>query len=485
MQRGEVNGYGHAMADARRNDGTGLERAAGRRSDGVFMKCPFFLTQRVKSLINQNMCRNSIISRVVLLAAVLSMPLSAVEVEAEGRAAGDAPAARQQALTDALREAVRSGAGVDLVSESQIENFELQFDRTFSKARGYVKKYEVLSAGLTDDGFYTVRIKADVGDTPPPANDTMTFQMMAREHEAPRIAIQIDEQIEGVQNGTLATDWLRNTAMSCGLRVVDLNNAQGQGGMLAKRAETLGRKTEAALRKDGVVSACDYIIEGNIVGSSAGTQSFYGSKAGKKYSLGLNITIRDAATGAIVLTENPASRDILIRNVASDTAAAREAVRQLLEGSKRVADSDSGWKLIRRIFAHWAAEMDLGATIKLEFVGLDLESANKLKAGLEQQTAVGAVWIRSIDAVAVSVLECESRLNSTDLAKVISQLLPEYGLDRSEKRYLSFRKGEGSREFDASSGDLSLWIIISGIVVIIGAVSVLVFGIIRKKTVAQ
>lgn len=419
---------------------------------------------------------------------LLAFTATGVEVEVEGRAAGDAPAARQQALTDALREAVRSGAGVDLVSESQMENFELTFDRTFSKARGYVKKYEVIEAGLTEDGFYTVKIKADVGDKAPAANDTMTFQMMAREHEAPRIAIQIDEQIEGVQNGNLATDWLRNTATKCGLRVVDLNNSQGQGGMLSKRAEALGRKTEATLRSEGIVSSCDYVIEGNIVGSTAGTQSFYGSKAGKKYSLGLNITVRDAATGAIVLTENPESRDILIRNVSSDTAAAREAVRQLMEGSPRKADTDAGWKLIRRIFAHWASEMDLGATIKLEFVGLDLENSDKLKKELEKQTAIGAVWIRSIDAAAVSVIECESRLNAPDLAKVISDIMPEYGLDRSEKRYLSFRKGFVNKEQEAATsnsgenGGLDLWQIITGIIVsAVGGISAIIMKFLKRK----
>lgn len=410
---------------------------------------------------------------------LLACSAAGVEVEAEGRAAGDAPAARQQALTDALREAVRSGAGVDLVSESQMENFELTFDRTFSKARGYVKKYEVLESGLTEDGFYTVKIKADVSDKAPAANDTMTFQMMAREHEAPRIAIQIDEQIEGVQNGCLATDWLRNAAVKCGLRVVDLDNAQGQGGMLAKRAEALGRKTEETVRSGGVVSACDYVIEGNIVGSSAGTQSFYGSKAGKKYSLGLNITVRDAATGAIVLTENPESRDILIRNVSSDTAAAREAVRQLMEGSPRKPDTDAGWKLIRRIFAHWATEMDLGASIKLEFTELDLATANKLKAELEKQTAMGAVWIRSIDAAGVSVLECEARLNAPDLAGVINAVLPEYGLDRSEKRYLSFRKGAGSPS--CGGGSTLLAILAGSLAVVAGAVIALVMKLRKKK----
>ena len=42
--------------------------------------------------------------------------LTAETVEAEGRAAGDQRTAREQALADALREAVRVGVGVDVLS---------------------------------------------------------------------------------------------------------------------------------------------------------------------------------------------------------------------------------------------------------------------------------------------------------------------------------------------------------------------------------
>ena len=422
---------------------------------------------------------------------LLNTTCMGIEVEAEGRAAGDAPSARTQALTDALREAVRTGSGVDLVSESAMENYELTLDRTFTKARGYVKKYEVLSSGMSNDGFYTVTIKADVGEGPIAANDTMTFQMMAKEHESPRVAIMIEEEIEDVKNGTLAGDWLRNHLNQCGLQVIDLENAQGQGGMLAKRAQTLGRETEGTLRSQGLVSGCDYIIEGKIIGSAEGTQSYYGSKPGKKYSLGFDVKVRDAATGNIVLTENFQSRDIVIRNVSSDTAAAREAVRQFMEGNKRKENTDAGWMLIRRIFSHWAAEMDLGATIKLEFVGLDLETANKLKNELEKQTAIGSVWIRSIDAAAVSVIECESRLNSSDLAKVINSVLPGYGLDRSEKRYLSFRAGATTADVTPPAttetkatppAENSPWLMIGGIIAAVGiALGMLCLKLLKKN----
>ncbi len=365
-------------------------------------------------------------------------------VEVEGRAPADEPMARSQALADALREAVRAGAGVDLVGESQTKNFTLEFDRMFSRARGYVKKYEVVSTGTSADGFYVVKVKADVGEGMPDTNDRLTLQMMAREHQAPRVAIRIDEQIEGVQNGTLASDWLSHVATECGLRVVELNRTQGEGGMMAKRAEALGRSQEAALRAQGAVSGCDYLIEGTVVGSSAGEQSFYGSKPGKKYSLGLNLRVSDAATGVVVLTENAPSRDVLIRCVSSDTAAAREAVRQLLEGNPQVVDSDTGMKLIRRIFAHWATEMDLGSVCKLEFTGMDLATAQKLKEKLSAVQNVGSVWIRSVDPAGVSVVDCEARLQPLELAVIIEKSLPDYKLDRSENRYLSFRRATGT-----------------------------------------
>lgn len=360
-------------------------------------------------------------------------------VEVEGRAPADEPMARSQALADALREAVRKGAGVDLVSETQVKDFVMEFDRMFSKARGHVKKYEVLSTSTSSDGFYVVRIKANVGEGTVDTNDKLTLQMMAREHQAPRVVVHIEECIENVNNGTLASDWLRNAATECGLRIIETGRSQGEGGMLARRAQILGRGQEAAMRSEGVVSACDYIIEGNVVGSSLGTKSYYGSKPGKKFSLGINLKVIDAATGVVILTENTPSRDILIRNVESSTAAAREAVRQLMEGSPRAKDSDAGWKLIRRIYAHWAAEMDLGAVYKLEFTAMDLAAANQLKAELSGIQNVGSVWIRSIDPAGVSVVECEARLKPLELAAIIEKSQLGYKLDRSENRYLSFR----------------------------------------------
>lgn len=371
-------------------------------------------------------------------------------MQVTGKADAEAPTAREQALADALREAVRQGAGVDVVSETQMTDFALDYDRAFSKARGYLKKYDVLSSGVTADGFYTVTIKADVGEAPLTKDDTLTFQMMAREHHAPCVVIRINEQIEGTLNGTPASDWLKATATKCGLRVVDADRAQGNGGFLAKRAQNLGREQEAQQRAEGIVSACDYLIEGEVEGSNADKASFYGSKAMQTYSLTMTVRVIDAATGNVLLTENQPARDIRIKDVASDTAAAREAVRQLMEGSPRLANSDLGWRVIRSMFACWASELDLGAVMKLEFTGMDVAKADALKKALDGKSGMGAVWIRSVDPVGITVIDCESRLDATNLAKLVEASLPSYKLDRSEKRYLSFRNGGGSKQPQAA-----------------------------------
>ncbi|MBR3943570.1 MAG: hypothetical protein IKK15_00570 [Akkermansia sp.] len=400
------------------------------------------------------------------------LQLHAVEVEVEGKSDGQMPAARLQALTEALNEAVRTGAGVVLQGDNAKERKNYDFDRSFSQAGVYIKKYQIVHSGLNPEGFYIVRIKADVRETPTEADDLNLFSYLAREYGAPRVVIDIKEQVEGVTNCSIAADWLRDTATRCGLQVVDVMYAQGSAGTAAKRAEKLGRKTEAELRSNGVVSSCDYIIEGAVVGAVSPSVSYYGSKPVKKYSLGLDITVRDAATGIIMLTQNSPSRDIAISGISSDTAAVREAVRLLMEGDGALPDSDYGWQLMRRIFSHWATEHELGATFRMEFVGLNVSSADMLVWALRQHKNVSAIWVQSIDAQGISVVDCESRLAPEKLAEAVESALPGCKLDRSDKRYLYFRHGniekvkENSAETvivqEHDSGVMTMWWEVAG-----------------------
>ena len=117
----------------------------------------------------------------IILALIAAMALGfssthAAPVTAEGRTAGDSTAAREQALTDALREAVRLGAGVNIASQSQASNFALDYDRVFAAAFGYVKSYKVIESGMGKDGIYHVKVEAEVSPGDPNMNNTMALR---------------------------------------------------------------------------------------------------------------------------------------------------------------------------------------------------------------------------------------------------------------------------------------------------------------------
>lgn len=74
---------------------------------------------------------------------------------------GHIPNARDRAIDDALRKAVEQASGVVVSSESVQENFQLVEDKILSRAKGYVKKYEILREKQEDD-TYRVTIQAQV-----------------------------------------------------------------------------------------------------------------------------------------------------------------------------------------------------------------------------------------------------------------------------------------------------------------------------------
>ncbi len=108
-----------------------------------------------------------------LLAALIVLILVANPVAAETESAtvtvdgvgaiiaGHLPNARDRAIDDALRKAVEQASGVVVSSESVQENFQLVEDKILSRAKGYVKNYEIVKESREDD-TYRVSIKAQV-----------------------------------------------------------------------------------------------------------------------------------------------------------------------------------------------------------------------------------------------------------------------------------------------------------------------------------
>ncbi len=75
----------------------------------------------------------------------------------------DKAMARDVAIQDALRNAVEQVTGAVISSSTVVENAMVVEDNIYSKAKGYVKAYSVISEGEADNGMtYNVKIKAQV-----------------------------------------------------------------------------------------------------------------------------------------------------------------------------------------------------------------------------------------------------------------------------------------------------------------------------------
>lgn len=253
-----------------------------------------------------------------------------------------------------------------------------------------------------------------------------------QEKVLPRIVVDIEEKIEGVKNEQSASDWISEKAVEYCIRIV---NSSQSSAMSSKRAILLGRSNEAELRKEGIVSDCDYLIQGSVSGRQQKEKGLYGSKDGIKFSLGMNMAITEVATGTVIATSSIPSQNILIRNVDSSQAASREAVRRLMAGK---GQEKGAAELFQKMEEHWAKESSSGEIYRMEFNGLNMEQANLLRKALSSLSSVADVKVRSIDAAGVSVLECRSKLSSLDLAAYIEKHLTGTYLDRSDSHYLSF-----------------------------------------------
>ena len=106
---------------------------------------------------------------ILLLSSLLfALPLTAREVTVTGSAElyGNIGNARNQAIYNALRQAVEQGVGALIDSQTISQNFEVIKDEVLSSSRGFVTNYDILTEGQTSGGnTYEVKIRAEVSES--------------------------------------------------------------------------------------------------------------------------------------------------------------------------------------------------------------------------------------------------------------------------------------------------------------------------------
>lgn len=134
-----------------------------------------------------------------LFTVLLLVPFSASGeiVTASGQAVildGNRVKAKTNAIHLAQRAAVERSVGILIDSRTRVENFEVISDRIYSRATGYVTRYDVLSENISPDGStYTITIRADV-ETASIENDLRAIGILMEQVGNPRfMALYIPE----------------------------------------------------------------------------------------------------------------------------------------------------------------------------------------------------------------------------------------------------------------------------------------------------
>jgi hypothetical protein len=374
---------------------------------------------------------------VCILFIHVGLPARAAEVEAEGKAAGDLPHAREEALADALREAVRVGTGVDILSTTSVKDFNLDFDRVLSAAFGHVKHYKVTGSSLGEDGIYRIRVKADVGAGTPGMNEVLALRQIVQLKQSPRVSLKIEEHIDGIPEGKgYAVGWFEQTAQKMQLQIVDAGAAGGAEARRATRDELTGNNSGAAFRRAGVAQKVDFIIEAKINGRYAGAEALFGALPEHCFELGAELRAIRPDSGEVVASVIVPASDKYRSGLQTKEMAAREVLYKSLDGG---VGTQGGIALFSKLFARWMVEVDCGAIKQVEFEKISSVDFQKFQARLKITDKVSAVWEREFDSKAISHIDVETRLSAADLGAEIQKLAGgAFELDRATDSYLQF-----------------------------------------------
>lgn len=127
--------------------------------------------------------------------------------------------ARKDALEDAFRNAVRKVLGTLVTAESYTQNAVSIDDSIVTRAKGYVKTYDILEEQRNHDSII-VKVKVTIS-VMPVKNDLDALRILIESMGNPRIVVIINEEGQEAMIGSFASQQIIKTFSMNGFSVVD------------------------------------------------------------------------------------------------------------------------------------------------------------------------------------------------------------------------------------------------------------------------
>ncbi len=325
------------------------------------------------------------------------------KVVATGMADGTSLQSRDQAVDDALRQAVSQGMGTFISSETLVENMILVEDKIYSETRGYIKSYEIISENKSS-GTYEVKVSAIV-KLEKLAGDLESIGLLMRKKQNPRVIVILNSretnssffevELEGNQN---AENQVESALLSKGFQIVD--------------AEQVRSNMEAALSKDDFSKAsklargagAEILISGDVKRSFVNEKELYGRNM-RFFSNEIRLKALETDTAKV-----------LYSGFKTKPPSAINALFPLEEAANELIDD-----MVAGILDKWRKDVYQIGTFQLSLSGASFKDISEIKKGLENIRGLGGVQIRDFQS-GNALLDVKYKGTLEELAEKVGQI---------------------------------------------------------------
>ena len=327
------------------------------------------------------------------------------EVIALGMAGGKASRARDEAINNALRNAVEQGVGTYITSETTVEQMTLVEDRIYSESRGYIKSYEILREGPRE-GVYEVKISAIV-KMEQLADDLESIGLLIRKKRNPRVMVviyskKVDSPYMGVvQEGNRnAENQIESTLMQKGFHLVDPAQVRRK-----KELEILlsqGDPSQASkIAKD---SGAEILVEGNVRREFVHQKQLFG-RTMRFFSNEIRLKALETDTAKVIFS-----------GYRTRPQSGAQALQPLEEATSELVD-----EMIEGILEQWRKDVFQAGTYQLNLTGASFKDISMFKEGLQQIRGLSDVQLRSFQS-RIALLEVKYQGPLEELVEKINDM---------------------------------------------------------------
>ncbi len=315
----------------------------------------------------------------------------------------------EDALRDAMRKAIESGAGTFISSQSQTKDFALVRDTVLARAAGFVQSKQIISKNTLPDGTWEVKITATVsvqGIEDTWGAVTTLLQQMGR----PKIMVFIREKIaEKVQDDSTLQTRIENILLKSGFLLVDKNQLKeiDLKDLAAAAAEDSPAKVQAIAKRFGA-----QIFITGVANCTAGPRSTVGGVLLFPYQAEANVrTFRSDTAQMLSSIPGPPTRGV--------DRVWRSAAQKALDAQARTIAP----RVLTDILTFWQEALAGRGEVQLHIEGATFMQYTALKKKLKE-----IKQIKDLNAkFANQIVECslQSDVNAETLAEKIAEALTE------------------------------------------------------------